>query len=466
MERCGGFFFIDKRINICIILNMNPIVETIETAVDVVERLQQAGYQAVFAGGCVRDMLIGVVPKDIDIATSATPDQVEALFEKTVAVGKSFGVIRVQYDGEEFEVATFRKDSKESDGRRPDSVEFSSMEEDAKRRDLTINALFFDPIADKIFDFVGGQADLKARHIRFVGNPQERIDEDKLRMLRVVRFASRGGWVLGQETAAAVARNADQITQVSQERIADELTKILTQKTAHIGFEMLEKFRLWDYTVPAVHLLVGSTQDAKWHPEGDVFQHTKLMLKNAGELLVDNKVLAWGIVLHDIGKPQTWKNDSGRITNHGHAEMGAHMAREILNNLRFDGETINNVVELVENHMKFFGVKEMKQSTRMKMIASKNFPNMLELHRIDCASSNGNLESYEFIKHVQESTPATQIKPERLVNGNDLIALGLKPGVEFKRILEACADEQREGRVTDQAQALAFVKSQIIKPEA
>ncbi len=445
---------------------MNPIVETIETAVDVVEALQNAGHQAVFAGGCVRDMLLGIEPNDIDIATSATPEQVEALFPKTVAVGKSFGVIRVIHDGEEFEVATFRKDSANSDGRRPDSVEFSSMEEDAKRRDLTINALFFDPINDEIHDFIGGQVDLKARHIRFVGNPQDRIDEDKLRMLRVVRFASRGGWIVEPKTGDAVINNAHKVNTVSKERIADELTKILTHEKAHVGFQNLLDWGLWEHVLPDVKALVSCTQSWKWHPEGDVFEHTKLMLKNAGEHLVNNPVLAWGIVLHDIAKPQTWaKDDKGNITNHGHAELGAQMAREILNNLKFDGATINNVVELVENHMKFFGVKEMKQSTRMKLIASKNFVNMLELHRLDCVSSNGNLESFEFIKHIQESTPLSQIKPERLVDGNDLIALGLKPSPFFRKVLEAVMDEQREARIVDKESGIVFVKNMIAEAD-
>lgn len=441
---------------------MTTFLDSIESAIDVVEVLQNAGHQAVFAGGCVRDMLLGVEPKDIDIATSATPEQVEALFPKTVAVGKSFGVIRVQFDGDEFEVATFRKDSKSGDGRRPDSVEFSDMKNDALRRDLTINAIFLDPIKEEIHDFVGGQLDLKTRHIRFVGNPDERIEEDKLRLLRVIRFASRGGWILDKATAEAVRNHASDIVVVSAERIADELTKILTQKTAHIGFRMLKDFGLWSWVLPQVSELAKCYQDPKWHPEGDVFRHTELMLKFAADKLPNNPVLAWGIVMHDIGKPATrGLSDDGRITNHGHAEKGAQMARELLNKLRFDGETVNNVVELVENHMKFFGVKEMKQSTRMKLIASKNFDNMLELHRVDCLGSNGDLSNHEFIVHVRESTPATQIRPERLVDGNDLIAMGMKPGKVFKQILESIADMQREGVVTTREQAMEVAKKKI-----
>lgn len=441
---------------------MNSIIDTIESAVDVCEILQNAGHQAVIAGGAVRDFLLGIAPKDIDIATSATPEQVEALFPKTVAVGKSFGVIRVLYDGEEFEIATFRKDSKDGDGRRPDSVEFSSMEEDAKRRDLTINALFFDPIGDKIYDFVGGQADLKARHIRFVGNPQERIDEDKLRMLRVIRFASRGGWVMDKATGLAVAENISKISVVSKERIADELTKILTHKNAHIGFNMMQNAGIWSHVLPAISELFYCKQDPKWHPEGDVGAHTALMLKNAGEKLVNNPVLAWAIVLHDIAKPATFAvNEKGNITAHGHAELGAKMAREILNNLRFDGKTVDAVVDIVEQHMKLFAFKDMKQATRMKLIAGNNFDNLLELHRLDCISSNGNLDTYNFIVHVRESTPPSQIKPEKLFDGNDLIKLGLKPSPLFRNILEAVLDEQREGRITTKEKATLFAQSLI-----
>lgn len=443
---------------------MNLIVDTIETAADLVEVLQNAGYQAVFAGGCVRDMLLGVEPNDIDIATSATPDQVEALFPKTVAVGKSFGVIRVIFNDEEFEVATFRTDSKEGDGRRPESVTFSSMEEDAKRRDLTINAIFFDPINDKIHDFVGGQYDLNHKIIRMVGNPEERIKEDKLRILRVVRFAARFGWKVDDATADAVVKHASEITTVSAERIGDELTKILAHEYGFAGFNLLQATGLWSYLIPEIAALDGCKQDPKWHPEGDVFVHTALMLKNAGAALKGNPELAWAIVLHDIAKPHTFAyNTDGRITAHGHADEGAKVATQILESLRFPTKFVEKVAAIVLNHMKFFEVKAMKQATRMKLIANENFANMLELHRLDCVSSNGNLETYEFIKHVQESTPLTQIKPERLVDGNDLIAKGLKPGKEFREILEAIADAQREGKVKTREEGLAMLGNLLPK---
>ena len=442
---------------------MQSVIDLVETAADLVEVIQRAGYQAVFAGGCVRDLLLGVPPKDVDIATSATPDEIEALFPgKTVAVGKAFGVIRVRFDDEEFEVATFRKDSKESDGRRPDSVEFSSMEEDAKRRDLTINAIFLDPVADKIYDFVGGQADLKKKVIRMVGNPLERIQEDKLRILRVIRFASRFGWHVERATADAIVDEGPSIVSVSKERIADELTKIFTHSSAHYGFQLLRHAGLLIHVLPDADKLFDCKQDPQWHPEGDVGIHTALMLKNAGDKLVDNPVLAWAIVLHDIAKPATFAiNDKGRITVHGHAEEGWKMAVRILEDLRFPTKFVEKVATIVLNHMKFFDVKEMKQATRMKLIAQEEFENMLELHRLDCVSSNGNLETYEFIKHVRESTPVSQIKPERLVDGNDLIALGMKPGKKFREILDKVADEQREGRITKREDALEFAKTLI-----
>ena len=446
---------------------MNSTTDTIESALDIIECLQNAGFEAVFCGGAVRDFILGIEPHDIDIATSATPDEVEALFPKTVAVGKSFGVVRVLIDEEEFEVATFRKDSNDSDGRRPNSVSFSSMKEDALRRDLTVNALFFDPIADKIFDFVGGQEDIKARHIRFVGKPDARIEEDKLRMLRVARFGSRGGWVIGRETKEAVIRNASGVTNVSAERIADELTKIFTQKTAHLGLSMLRDLGLLQHVLPRVAALSSCVQDKKNHPEGDVFTHVVQMLKAAGENLIGNPVLAWGIILHDIAKPDTRAvREDGHITFHGHAEKGAEIAREILTQLRFDGKTIDAVVDLVKQHDRFFDVKGMKGSTRLRFISAPGFDNLLELHRCDCVGSNGDVSLYDYVLQVRASTPLSQIRPEKFVDGHDLIAMGFKPGKLFKEITEAVENEQREGRVFNKEDAIAFVKKFTAKVDS
>jgi tRNA nucleotidyltransferase/poly(A) polymerase len=404
---------------------MSRICETIETAVDVIERLQNAGHVAVFAGGCVRDFILEVEPNDIDIATSASPEQVEALFEKTVAVGKSFGVIRVIFDDEEFEVATFRKDSPNGDGRRPDSVEFSSMEEDAKRRDLTINALFFDPINDKIHDFVGGQADIKARNIRFVGNPDERIQEDKLRMLRVIRFASRGGWVLNQATANAVVRNAQNVKVVSAERIADELSKIFCQPKGYIGYEKLKDFCLWEHVLGGVAYDQG-IRDALRHVQNDI---------------IGNKVAAWSIVL-----------------------SGCKNAREVLNGLRFDGDTVSRVCRVIENQAMFDNAKILKGSERMKLIAEKDFDISLILLR----ALNGGLRTAiaNYLVDVKNSTPAGQIHPEKFVDGNDLIAMGVKPGKQIAKILQIIADEQREGRITNRDTAMEKARNLVAELSA
>lgn len=447
---------------------MNDIVDKIELALVAVQKLQDAGFTAVFAGGAVRDMLCRVEPKDIDIATNATPDQVESLFEKTVAVGKSFGVVRVIIqddehlaEDEEFEVATFREDSEESDGRRPNSVKFSSMETDAKRRDFSVNGLFFNPVTDEIFDFVQGQADLKTRTIRFIGNPRARIEEDNLRVLRGIRFGSRAGWHLESKTEQAIRDNIYVIRSCSAERVEGELTKMFAHRDAHIAFQNLLDFGAFSVMLPNINALKNCKQDKIWHPEGCVFTHTKLMLKNAGESLAGNKVLAWSIVLHDIAKPQTFAEKEGRITAHGHAELGAEMSEQILNSLRFDCKTRDAIVWVVRNHMKFFAVKEMKQATRLKFIAEENFEIGLELHRLDCISSNGDLSTFEFWQHIKASTPKNQIVLDVIIDGNDLIALGLKPSKLFREILEKVKDEQREGRITTKEQAISFAKTLI-----
>ena len=396
---------------------MSRIAETIETAVDVIERLQNAGHQAMFAGGCVRDMLLGVEPKDFDIATSATPDQVEALFEKTVAVGKSFGVIRVIHDGEEFEVATFRSDGQYTDGRRPDEVKFSGMLEDARRRDLTVNALFFDPISDKIHDWVFGEQDLKDRIIRFVGNPYDRIEEDKLRLLRVIRFASRGGWVVNKDTAQAVKAGAAKVTSVSKERIADELTKIFCNKNAFVGYSNLSAYGLWEHVLPDVPCVTR--------------QHN--MLRNAGEKLVNNKVLAWAIIL---------------------SAVSSEKARNIMADLRFDNKTIAEVVNILDTSAAMIDAKNLRSLERTKLIANKDFHNMM-----DFLWAGDYKQAHAYLTHVRESTPANQLNPDNLIDGNDLIDKGWKPGKAFKEILAKVKDEQREGRITTREQALSFLEN-------
>jgi poly(A) polymerase len=439
-----------------------------EGAILICKILQANNHQAVIAGGAVRDMILGVEPHDIDIATSATPDEVEALFEHTVAVGKSFGVIRVivaapsnLHAKEEYEVATFRTDSKSGDGRRPDNVTFSNMENDALRRDISINGLFYDPIGGKLYDYVNGIKDIENETICMIGNPVERINEDKLRMLRVIRFATRYGWAVDVNTFCAVAAEAAKIVEISKERIAEELTKILTCENAAMGFNLLSLF--WPHLIPEIAELDGTrgAQDSKWHPEGNVTSHVHLMLKNAGKKLIGNKVLAWSILLHDIAKPQTFAIIDGRITNRGHADLGAEMAERILTNLRFDAAFVKSVTSIVKNHMKFFVARQMKRSTRLKMIADKDFKNALELHYLDCISSNGNIDSYICFLEEMERTPLYQLFPLKLVDGNDLIALGMKPGAKFREILETIRDEQREGNIATREAALTRMKQLV-----
>jgi len=407
------------------------IIDTIEAGVEVCEKLQEAGHQAVFAGGCVRDFLLGVEPTDIDIATSATPDQVEALFPKTVAVGKSFGVIRVIHDEEEFEVATFRKDSKEGDGRRPDSVEFSSMEEDAKRRDLTINAIFFDPISDKFHDFVNGQRDLHHKIICMVGDPAERIKEDKLRILRVIRFAARyKGAVIESETGQAVLEHAKEVLEVSHERIGDELTKILTHKSAAVGLVHLKNYGL-DF------LVQPSTLMGRNHIRNAIEVFTFASKHTAG-----NKSLAWAAALHEYGYDA--------IVQH-------------LKFLRFDTKTIDRVVGITDLLKGFPGFKTLPVSSRTKMLATEYFD---DTFRLFSCLPNTKESLCDFILHFQASTPLSQVKPERLVNGNDLIAMGMKPGKKFKEILEVIDTQQREGIVTSRDEAMEIAKAMVAKISA
>ena len=423
-------------------------------ATEVVKRLQEHGYQALFAGGCVRDMLLGRQYSDIDVATNANPDVVEMLFEKTLAVGKSFGVIVVVMDGYEIEVATFRQDGSYGDGRRPDSVTFSSMEEDAKRRDLTINGMFYDPITDKIMDFVGGQEDLKNGIIRLIGNPESRIAEDKLRMMRVVRFAARFKFSVVPETLAAVTNHAAEIVQVSSERIADELVKILRTGNYQTAMDLLFETGLIDHILPEVRLMKGCEQPVDYHPEGDVLVHTVKALSNLPEDASDE--LRMGVLLHDVGKPpaQTFED---RIRFNRHELKGRDIAERILKRLKFSNEFTEHVVRLVENHMKFMHVKDMRISRLKRFMVLPKFEEHMALHRVDCLSSHGSLENYEFVKERLGSYEPEEIRPVRIISGHDLLAMGFKQGPIFKTIMVDLEDRQLEGVITDREQALKYV---------
>ncbi len=430
--------------------------------------LREAGHQAYLVGGCVRDILLGREPADYDVATDATPDRVEQLFPHSLAVGAQFGVIVVTDDPgpAQVEVATFRSDIGYSDGRHPDRVAYSSSpEEDVKRRDFTINALLLDPVTDQVLDFVGGQRDIQAGIIRAIGRPLDRFQEDKLRMVRAVRFAARFRYAIEASTFSAIGKLAPEIHQVSRERLREELTKILTEGQARRGFELLEETRLLPELLPEIARMKGVEQPPEFHPEGDVWIHTLLML----EALPDacSPTLAWGALLHDVGKPATFKPPSGpkdRIRFDEHAEVGTRMAEEICRRLRFSNHDTEQIARLVANHMRFKDVSEMKPATLKRFVRLDRFDEHLELHRLDCSSSNGNLENYVKVRQFLRQTPADQVRPPRLVTGDDLVGLGFRPGPRFRGILEAVEEAQLNGTLTSKESALKFIRDSF-KPQ-
>jgi poly(A) polymerase len=435
----------------------------------IVKRLREAGHQAYFAGGCVRDLLLGREPKDFDVATSATPDLVLAGFEKTFAVGAHFGVVLVVSPGPggteiQTEVATFRNDGAYGDGRRPDSVRFSkSAVEDVQRRDFTINGMLLDPlelratgsVAAALLDTVGGQQDLVAGLVRAIGDPARRFAEDKLRMLRAVRFAARFEFVIETVTEAEIRAQAATIHQVSAERIRDELTRMLTEGHARLAFELLARTGLLEQVLPEVARMHGVEQPPEYHPEGDVWVHTLLLLGNlpAGA----SATLAWGALLHDIGKPATFVRAPDRIRFNGHAEVGAAIAADICRRLRFSNEDTTQILSLVANHMRFGDVEKMKESTLKRFFRLPRFDEHLELHRIDCRSSHGLLRLYEYAKDRYRQMPADQVRPALLVTGRDLIEAGYPPGPLFKKLLALAEDAQLDGRISTREEGLALV---------
>jgi poly(A) polymerase len=425
-------------------------------ALEIIKKLQAAGHQAVFAGGCVRDRILGITPNDFDIASSATPDVIESLFEKTIPVGKAFGVIIVVLDEHEFEVATFRSDGDSSDGRHPDSVTFSTIEEDAKRRDLSINGLFYDPVIG-IIDFVGGQKDLDAHIIRLIGNPDDRIKEDRLRMLRVVRFACRFNFTIDPATFEAVKKHASEISLVSQERIAEELLKILRTRNFKRAMDLLFETGLIDI-LPEIKVMKGCEQPVDYHPEGDVLTHTIKALENTPENASDE--LLMGTLLHDVGKPPT-QTFEDRIRFNRHELKGKDLATEILKRLKFSNEFSERVVSLVEHHMRFMCVKEMRIAKLKRFMGFPHFDEHLALHRADCLSSHEDLENYYFCVEKLNAYEPEEIKPPRIITGYDLINFGLKPGPIFSIIIEAVEDQQLEGTIMTREAALEYVKTLI-----
>jgi len=435
----------------------------------IVVELRRAGYEAYFAGGCVRDLLLGVAAKDFDVATSAHPDIVLTLFPKTFAVGAHFGVVLVcdDVDGAEIvtEVATFRSDGAYLDGRHPAEVRFAtSAREDVLRRDFTINGMMLDPVLQRatcnltssLLDYVGGQNDLRAGLIRAIGEPHRRFEEDKLRMLRAVRFAARFDYAIEPDTEAALRELAPGIGQVSRERVRDELTRMLTEGHARRAFELLDQTGLLRQVLPEIARLHGVDQPPEYHPEGDVWVHTLLLLEKLPAGVP--ATLAWGALLHDVGKPATFSHrPPDRIRFNGHVEVGVKIAHEILRRLRFSNEDCDQILSLVENHMRFGDVEKMKESTLKRFFRLPRFDEHLELHRIDCLSSHGDLSLWEFAKRRREELPDEEVRPVLLVTGSDLIDAGYKPGPRFKEMLAAAEDAQLEGRIRTREEGLALI---------
>lgn len=444
-------------------------------ATSIVKTLRQQGFEAFLVGGCVRDLLLGREPKDFDVATSATPRQVMAIFPETYAVGEQFGVVLVPlaaHSGEGgcapeatpksqcVEVATFRSDIGYTDGRHPDEVRFSQdPREDVARRDFTINGMLLDPLSGDVIDYVGGRKDLEAGVIRSIGDPVHRFAEDKLRMLRAVRFAARFEYAIEPATFAAMRELADQIAVVSRERVRDELTRMLVEGHPRRAFLLLDESGLLRYVLPEISAMHGVEQPPEFHPEGDVFVHTLLLLDNLPQPC--SAALAWGALLHDVGKPATFRIAPDRIRFDGHVDVGTKIAQNICRRLRFSNNETEQILALIENHMRFGDATKMKESTLKKFMRLRDFDEHMALHRADCLASHRNLAAYEYIRQKRAEIPPETMRPTPLVTGNDLIAAGHVPGPKFKEILGAVEDAQLEGRLPSRDAALEFVRREF-----
>jgi len=461
-----------------------------EFAISIVQTLRQWGFQAYLVGGCVRDLLLGRKPKDYDVATDATPQQVMEIFPETYAVGAQFGVVLVpapekaqetdaanasaenSSKAHAVEVATFRSDIGYSDGRHPDEVRFScDPREDVARRDFTINGMLLDPVggqapgqtpgwaSGKVLDFVGGRKDLEAGIVRAIGDPERRFDEDKLRMLRAVRFAARFEYTIEPATFAAMQKLADQIQVVSRERVRDELTRMLTDGHGNRAFLLLDETGLLKQVLPEISAMKRVAQSPEFHPEGDVFVHTLLLLENLPQPCP--LTLAWGALLHDVGKPATFRVAPDRIRFDGHVEVGVKIAEGICRRLRFSNDETEQILALVDNHMRFGHVSRMKESTLKKFLRMPKFDEHLALHRADSLASHRNLSTYEFIQQKRAEIPAEKMRPTPLVTGDDLIAAGHAPGPKFREILNAVEDAQLEGQLPSREAALEFMRREF-----
>jgi len=460
-------------------------------AISIIRTLRDQGHTAYLVGGCVRDLLLNRGPADFDVATSATPDQVMQLYPESYAVGAQFGVVLVPEPAETsqapdpchsekrseesalperptsthaglVEVATFRSDISYSDGRHPDEVRFTrDPRQDVQRRDFTINGMLLDPLVDDplkngLLDYVGGRDDLNAGTVRAIDNPELRFAEDKLRMLRAVRFAARFGYTIETATFAAIQKLAPQIHQVSRERVRDELTRMLTEGHARPAFLLLDQTGLLHQVLPEIEKMKGVEQPPEFHPEGDVFVHTLLLLENLSHPCA--ATLAWGALLHDVGKPPTFRV-AERIRFDNHVDVGVKMAEEICQRLRFSNDDTKQILSLVHNHMRFAHVTRMSESTFKKFVRLPHFGQHLELHRLDCTASHGNLDSYNFTRQKLASLPPKAVRPAPLVTGDDLIAAGYPPGPRFKEILSAVEDGQLDSRLHNKEDAMQWVKS-------
>jgi poly(A) polymerase len=452
-------------------------------AISIVRTLRERGHKAYLVGGCVRDLLLGREPADYDVTTDATPEDVMRIFPETYAVGVQFGVVLVPSaekdiftetcrdvtsyvspKGNVVEVATFRSDIGYSDGRHPDRVVFSKdPKEDVERRDFTINGLLLDPLTKEVLDFVGGRNDLDAGIIRTIGDPERRFSEDKLRMLRAVRFAARFGYAIEPATFQAIRKLASQINQVSRERVRDELSKMLTEGRARSAFLLLDETGLLREVLPEIEAMKGVEQPPQFHPEGDVFVHTLLLLDKLPHPCP--VTLAWGALLHDVGKPATFRIAPDRIRFDGHVDVGVKIAEDICRRLRFSTDDTEQILALVDNHMRFAHVQQMKESTFKRFVRMPRFDEHLQLHRLDCEASHRNLASYDFTRGKMASMPREIMQPALLINGDDLIALGYKPGPQFKKILSAVEDGQLEGRLHSREEAIAFLRIEFPSKE-
>lgn len=430
-------------------------------AEEIVRRLKQSGYEAYFVGGCVRDFILGNASSDYDIVTSARPEQVTELFSNTVSIGAKFGVIAVIVESHPYEVATFRSDDVYEDGRHPSQVRFSSAKEDVFRRDFTINGLLMDPDTNGIIDYVNGRSDIEKKIIRTIGDPDNRFNEDYLRMLRAVRFAANLGFAIEPPTKEAIERNAAKINQISAERVRDELNKILTRGGSRTGFELMLQTDMLKEILPEVNRLKGVEQPPLFHPEGDVWQHTLNMLEllpASGET-ENNICLAWGVLLHDVGKALTRTVDEKGVHFYGHVQKGEEIADDIMQRLRFSRAQRETVLNLIRQHMVFMNVQKMRPGRLKRFLRIPDFDLHLELHRLDCLASHGMLDNYEFCCKQLQSLDQEDLNPSRLLNGNDLINMGFAAGKMIGEILSALEEEQLEGRIKTPDEARNFVRA-------